>query len=107
MPITAFKDYSLTYTPSYTTSYRKATLVEALHSVVQGELGTMYLFTVLPRKVRKIINKVCQASFGKDFKQLAEDEQKGVVTILLLALQTQNSSSTDKPRTKKWWQFSR
>lgn len=86
MPITSFKDYSVIYPPSCTT--KEVTLLEAFQSVVQGELDTSYVFNILPKKIQNTINNMCQPTFGQNFKQLTDDEQKKVFTILLLALQT-------------------
>ena len=118
MPITMYKDYRYSYTPSYrsshTTSSRTFTLPKAFEMVVSGEVGAIEVFKQSPDQVQKIINEACQACFGAGFMNLTDSQQKDVFTMFLIAIGNKEENEkpviTEKsystvPCHKKWWQF--
>jgi|WetSurSiteA1Bulk_404760.scaffolds.fasta_scaffold00974_6 hypothetical protein len=118
MPITMYRDYSYSYVPSsrsnYETAHTRVTLPEAFQMVVDGRSGAMEVFNQLSKEVQKIINDVCQDSFGKDMGCLSDEKQKDVFEMLLGALLIAKESANQKvsnngiktPAPKKrWWQL--
>lgn len=84
-----YRDHSYSYAPSYSFSNVTdvVTLPVAFQIIVDGRVDAMNVFRQSPKQLQAIIDEAYRASLGKDFKDLRNDERKGVFSMFLLALQ--------------------
>jgi hypothetical protein len=107
MPITGYRDYRVSFTPTRVTQH-KVSLPEALRMAVQGSVAASHVFGQCPPAIQQIMNDACRQSFQKGFLEVPSTQQQSLFAALLLAMENAEGTGVSPPapaQPKKWWQF--